>query len=168
MSKIFDRESHDQNDKVAKDFVIDYMTGDRYDVIENPGYGVDLIVFNKGTKDCVGYIEVERAASWWTYKGKFIGRESEKGRYIRIPGRKKHFLDGKDAFNYELGRLADLPHGPKPVMFATVNSYCSDIMCVFSNEVKECFWEEDDNYTGVRKGSKYMCVPLEKWSHLKT
>lgn len=166
MSKIFDKESFEANDKIAKNTVIQYVEGGGlYDVVDNPGVGVDLIVYNKGTKDCIGYIEVERAATWWTYKGKYQGRPHEKGRYVRIPGRKKHFLNGKDAFNFALGREADLPHGLKPVMFATVNSLCTDMIFIFSDKVKSTFWEEEDTYQGVRKGSNYMCTLISDWSY---
>lgn len=81
--KPFDQALYDENDRVAKDAVRDFIKYQwSLDAIEGDKYGVDLIV--RSGKDVVGYAEVERRHNW---VGKFTFGT------VHVPFRKKKFFE---------------------------------------------------------------------------
>lgn len=81
--KPFDQALFDENDKIAKDAVRDFI---KYqwglEAIEGEKYGVDLIV--RAGESIIGYAEVERRHNW---VGKFTFPT------VHVPFRKKKFFE---------------------------------------------------------------------------
>lgn len=172
-SREFDKGSYVRNDSLAKEKVRQYYSfhHPHIELKDNPSQtGIDLIMFNRSSGECVGYIECERAETWWTYEGKYTGRinysSKDQQKYVRIPGRKMHFLEGKDAYDYRLGNQS-LPHGNKPITFITINSLGTDLISCSADLVKELMWIEEDNTNHSRSGSKFICSPIDAWTHGK-
>lgn len=81
--KPFDQTLHDENDKIAKDAVRDFIKYQwSLSAIEGDKYGVDLIV--RSGDEVVGYAEVERRHNW---VGKFTFQT------VHVPFRKKKFFE---------------------------------------------------------------------------
>ena len=139
--KTFDKDCFLRNDKLAKDAT--KIAFKDFDVRDNPDrYGVDLLLYKNN--EHIGYVECERAESYWNYEGPFKGHLSELGeRVVRFPSRKAHFLSKDKSF-----------------FFLIVNSLSTDVLIVARDTLKDNYWKEDDKSRYGKEGDYFLCLPI--------
>lgn len=137
MEKVFDYESYQKVDGSSREFTkkVLYLQNPNHTIETNPDrYGVDLIV--KYGDKAVAYIEVDNNKKW-------INKLPDRD-YILLFERKEHFLYGKDACGHTTCKKAapfsckELPYGPLPIFFSTVNHNFTSLLLYKATDALEC------------------------------
>jgi len=135
MNKKFDQELYNENDKIAKDAVSNYLVRTkRVHVEEGTKYGVDLHMYRDG--DLVAVLEVERRHNW---KDEFVFST------VHVPLRKRKLLEGT----------------PAPSFLFSVRSDCKKALwCPGETILNSPVVQMSNKYV---KNESFFDVPLSKW-----